>query len=170
MTRCPTGWTQNDAQRVCVLSHNTGDVLSSVNFLDSDTQFPFMATYNGRWEAPLLAGRHPVLMASRGLYFDGNDDYMRLYDFRFSHLITIHVWVHVFEERGHLFALETATPKRHGLGDQELAIAFKVKDDGSQIIYGKWQEEEPEACSCAFLNQWKILTFQFENSGNTGST
>jgi len=85
MSSCPTGWAENSVKRICESTHNEGDVLSSVNFLDNETQFPFLAQFNGRWEAPLLSGRVPVILANRGLYFDGHDDYMRLYDFRFSH-------------------------------------------------------------------------------------
>jgi hypothetical protein len=125
----------------------------------------------GRFEGPLLNGRNPVLLPNRGLYFDGFDDFMRLYDIRFNFQMTIHAWLHVFEEDGFLFSLETASPQNSQLlGDNELAIKFGVVD-GAQKIFGLWDAQESiKASASLFLNHWKILAFTFKDLDVSGST
>jgi hypothetical protein len=171
MQKCPTGWDKNDAKRQCIATHTPGDVISSINFLDSETQWPFMGTYGGRYEGPLLNGRKPVLLANRGLYFDGHDDYMRLYDIRFNYQLTLHAWIYNFDDNGFVFSLETASPCEGLLcGDNELAVKFAVKDNSTKIM-GVWDKHESgAACACAFLNAWKILHFRFESYDSTGAT
>jgi hypothetical protein len=132
MTQCPTGFNSNgEPRRQCILDAaiGVGGVIADVVFNNALNKWPFLALPFGRFEAPLLHGRHPVLLPNRGLYFDGHDDYMRLYDIRFNFQMTFHVWTFVFGDKGHLFSLETASPQNANLlGDNELAIKFDVID------------------------------------------
>jgi hypothetical protein len=171
MTQCPTGFDNNgEPRRQCILSGEAGAIISSVNFADNETQWPFTAQYNGRFEGPILHGKYPVLLPNRGLYFDGHDDFMRMYDIRLNFQMIIHAWVHVFSDEGHLFSLETSVPNNKNIGDQELAIKFSVIN-GAQKIYGVWDaEDSTAACACGFLNKWKMITFRFENFNESGAT
>jgi hypothetical protein len=104
------------------------------------------------------------------LYFDGNDDFMRLYDIRLNFEMTIHVWVNIFSETGFIFSLETATHKSSGFGDIELAVKLGVEND-AQKIYGVWDATTSSAgdASC-FMENWRILAFRFEPFNDTGAT
>ena len=147
-----------------------GDVISSMNFLDSETQWPFLGTHGGRYEGTLLEGKRPVLLANRGLYFDGHDDYMRLYDIRFNYRITIHTWIYLIDDYGHLLSFETASPNEKNIFDNELAVKFLI-DSGSSKIHGRWDDEvSTGACACAFRNAWKILHMRFEDLNSSGAT
>jgi hypothetical protein len=130
-----------------------------------------MAAPFGRFEAPLLIGNQPTLLPNRGLYFDGDNDFLRMYDIRLNFQMTIHAWVYVFSDVGHLFSLETSVPTSKLLSlDQELAIRFDVID-GAQKIFGVWDGEDSDpACACNFLNKWKILNFRFEDFTADGQT
>jgi hypothetical protein len=171
MTQCPTGFESNgEPRRQCVLSGDAGGIISSVIFNDNETSWPWMAAPFGRFEAPLLVGRHPVLLPNRGLYFDGHDDYMRMYDIRLNFQMTIHAWVYVFGDHGHLFSLETASPCNKLLcGDNELAVKF-ANVDGPKI-FGRWDEEDSHGADASgFINFWKILAFRFEDFDASGAT
>jgi hypothetical protein len=162
MTKCPTGWESNgEPRRQCIRTGDVGEAISSVLFNDNTTQWPFLAAPHGRWEGPLLNGRNPVLLGNRGLYFDGHDDYMRLYDIRFNFQMTINAWVYVFSDHGHLFSLETASPCNKLLcGDNELAVKF-ANVDGPKI-FGRWDDEDSHGVDASgFINFWKIITFRF---------
>jgi len=167
MAFCPTGFSDSgDTRRQCIIDGDIGDVLLSINFPDNDTQWPFLGL-NGRFEAPILPLFHPVLLPNRGLYFDGFDDFMRLYDFRFNFQMTIHAWVHIFEDNGFVFSLETATPHPTTilgvpLGDIELGVKFAV-EGGIPSIFGRWNDSDSTGAPAAgFLNNWKILNFQLD--------
>jgi hypothetical protein len=173
MAKCPTGFLPNGAPRwTCDLQGEIGDIIADVNFNLNPTQWPFLAAPHGRFEAPLLLGNRPTLLPNRGLYFDGDNDFLRMYEIRLNFQMTIHAWVLVFGDEGHLFSLETSIPHNKGLGitDQELAIRFGIVD-GVQKIIGVWDKEDtPGAAAGAFLNNWKILHFRFEDFNATGAT
>jgi hypothetical protein len=171
MAQCPTGFSPNgEPRRECIRDGDEGEIISAVTFNDNATQWPFLATPFGRWEGPILIGRNPVLLPNRGLYFDGHDDFMRMYDLRLNFQMIIHSWVHVFSDEGHLFSLETSVPNTKDIFDQELAIKFGLID-GAQKIYGVWDaEDSTAACACGFLNKWKMLTFRFEKFNEFGAT
>jgi hypothetical protein len=171
MAKCPTGFEKNlGLRRTCDRVGDIGAVISSVNFNDNETSWPWIAIGHGRYEAPVIIAKHPVLLPNRGLYFDGNDDFLRLYDIRFNFQFTIHAWVYVFSETGHLFSLETASPNNKNIFDQELAIKFGVEND-NQKIFGVWDDETSTgACACSFLNKWKIVHFRFEDYNEAGAT
>jgi hypothetical protein len=171
MAKCPTGFTENgEPRRQCIRDGDIGDIVLSVNFNDNETQWPFLAQFNGRFEGPVLVGRHPVLLPNRGLYFDGHDDFMRMYDIRLNFQMTIHAWVYVFGDHGHLFSLETASPCNKLLcGDNELAVKF-ANVDGPKI-FGRWDEEDSHGADASgFINFWKILAFRFEDFDASGAT
>jgi hypothetical protein len=171
MTQCPTGFENSgEPRRQCILSGEAGAIISSVNFADNETQWPFTAQYNGRFEGPILHGKHPVLLPNRGLYFDGNDDFMRMYDIRLNFQMTIHAWIYVFSDHGHLFSLETASPCNKLLcGDNELAVKFA--NNAGAKIYGRWDDEDSDGADASgFMNAWKILAFRFEDFNISGAT
>jgi hypothetical protein len=169
MAKCPTGWTKNgEPKRTCDRDGDVGDVISSVIFNNNVTQWPFIASPFGRYEAPVLLGNRPTLLPNRGLYF--NDNFLRLYEIRFNFQMTIHAWVHVFSETGFLFSLETASPCNKVLcGDNELAVKFGVENGPK--IYGRWDEEDSDGVDASvFMNAWNILAFRFEDFNDTGAT
>jgi len=174
MWACPTGFNSNgEPRRQCILDAaiGVGGVVADFLFNEMDTQWPFMGIPFGRMEGPLLFLKAPVLLPNRGLYFDGHDDFMNLKDIRLNFQMTIHAWVHVFEEEGYLFALDTASPQNHKiLGDNELAIKFGV-DNGAAVIFGLWDAQESiKASASALLGNWKILAFRFADFDASGST
>jgi hypothetical protein len=164
MTKCPTGFTKNgEPSRTCDRDGDIGDIISSINFADSLTQWPFVADYNGRYEGPILIGKNPVLLPNRGLYLDGNDDFMRLYDVRLNFQMTIHCWINVFSETGHVFSLETSVPNSQNIFDNELAVKFDV-ENGAQKIYGVWDATvSAPGDGSGFMKTWTILHFRFED-------
>jgi len=175
MAKCPTGFLANlGPRRSCDLDIDIGGIISDVTFNLNASQWPFLGLPFGRFEAPLLLPNRPTLLPNRGLYFDGDNDFLRMYEIRLNFQMTIHAWVLVFGDAGHLFSLETSVPANKVLGlgilDQELAIKFGVVD-GVQKIIGVWDREDtPGVDASAFLGLWKILNFTFENFNDTGAT
>jgi len=174
MAKCPTGFLKNlGARRTCDIDIDVGGIIADVNF-NLNPQWPFQALPFGRFEAPLITFNAPTLLSNRGLYFDGDNDFMRMYDIRLNFQMTIHAWIYVFSPEGHLFSLETSIPHNKGFGlgltDQELAIKFKIVDGVNKII-GVWDSEDSTGAAAAgFLNHWKILHFRFEDFNATGAT
>jgi len=170
MAKCPTGFTKNESRKACDIVGAIGEVISSITFPTAVTQWPFLALPFGRFEAPVIPLNVPTLLPNRGLYFDGDGDFLRLYDIRFNFQFTIHAWVHVFKETGHLFSLETSIPNNKNIFDQELAVKFAVDGD-MQLIHGVWDDEvSTPALATGFLNAWKIFAIRFENFSDAGAT
>jgi len=121
MAKCPTGFKGVDER--CQRGGAAGDVISSVNFADN-FDWPIIANFHGRFELPLGLLKRPILLPNRGVYFDGDNDFIRMYDVRLNFQMTIHAWTFIFGTEGYLFSLETSIGNTHNVFDQELAVKF----------------------------------------------
>jgi len=170
MALCPTGFKGVDEpRRECQRVGLEGDVISSVNFADHEN-FPVIANFNGKFEVPFGPLKRPTLMRNRGVYFDGDNDFLRMLDVRLNFQMTIHAWTFIFGTEGYLFSLETSVGNNNNIFDQELAVRFGGRANNNLQVCGLWNAEEECADGPQFLDAWKILAFRFEDFDTTGAT
>jgi hypothetical protein len=128
---CPTGSILGSFPKICGAVE--GELSTAIFTLITDFPMewhewePFRGRYRGGAVDLIRGPADPIFLPFRGLYFDGNDDFMRFTDFIFSGSASIAVVMKKpLASVGTLFSLDTAS-----LLNAELAISFE--GPGSEI-------------------------------------